>query len=277
MQSKPSNLTIGFIGGGNMATALIAGLANKLTDADRIHVIDLNAESVARLSQQYGVSTTSLMDEKLRDLDVVIFAVKPQQMQQVIASFAPFLRSQLLLSVAAGIRADDMSRWLGGYQKIVRAMPNTPAMIGKGMSGLFALTAVDAEQRANVQMIMQAVGDTLWVEQESMIDAVTAISGSGPAYVFYFIEALQEAAVALGFDAKQAQQLAMNTFSGAVQLAQQSDDPVQVLREKVTSKGGTTYAALSSMEQHGLKNIIARATQAAAQRGKELGEEFGQA
>jgi pyrroline-5-carboxylate reductase len=273
MQSK---LRIGFIGGGNMATALIAGLANQLTDAHHIHVVDLNVDSVTRLRQEYGVSTANAMDDTLRDLDVVIFAVKPQQMQQVIASFAPFLASQLLLSVAAGIPTDAMSRWLGGYQKIVRAMPNTPAMIGKGMSGLFALTAVDGQQRANVQEIMQAVGDTLWVEQESMIDAVTAISGSGPAYVFYFIEALQEAAMALGFDASQAQQLAMATFSGAVQLAQQSSDPVQVLREKVTSKGGTTYAALSCMEQHDLKKIIGLATQAAAQRGKALGEEFGQ-
>ncbi|MFC0349437.1 pyrroline-5-carboxylate reductase [Undibacterium danionis] len=271
-----SSLTIGFIGGGNMATALIAGLADKLTQASCIHVVDLNLENVERLCHQYGVSATSTMDEKLRKLDVVIFAVKPQQMQQVIANFAPFLESQLLLSVAAGIRADDMSRWLGGYQKIVRTMPNTPAMIGKGMSGLFAMAAVSPEQRANVQRIMQAVGETLWVEQESMIDAVTAISGSGPAYVFYFIEALQEAAVALGFDAKQAQQLAMTTFSGAVQLAQQSDDTVQVLREKVTSKGGTTHAALSSMEQCELKKIIMQAAQAAALRGKALGEEFGQ-
>ncbi len=271
-----SSLTIGFIGGGNMATALIAGLADKLTQASCIHVVDLNLENVERLRHQYGVSATSTMDEKLRKLDVVIFAVKPQQMQQVIADFAPFLGSQLLLSVAAGIRADDLSRWLGGYQKIVRAMPNTPAMIGKGMSGLFAMAAVNPEQRADVQRIMQAVGETLWVEQESMIDAVTAISGSGPAYVFYFIEALQEAAVALGFDVEQAQQLAMTTFSGAVQLAQQSDDTVQALREKVTSKGGTTHAALSSMEQCELKKIIMQAAQAAALRGKALGEEFGQ-
>nr|WP_315486604.1 pyrroline-5-carboxylate reductase [uncultured Undibacterium sp.] len=276
MQSKPSKLIIGFIGGGNMATALIAGLANKLTDADRIHVIDLNAESVARLSQQYGVSTASAMDEKLRDLDVVIFAVKPQQMQQVIASFAPFLSSQLLLSVAAGIRADDMSRWLGGYQKIVRAMPNTPAMIGAGMSGLYAMEAVSAQERNSAQAIMQAAGETMWVHNEGMIDAITAISGSGPAYVFYFIEAMQEAAMQLGFDAAQARQLSLATFNGAAQLAKQSDEAVEVLRQRVTSKGGTTYAALCSMDESAVKPAIHRAIQAAAQRGKELGDEFGQ-
>nr|WP_314860822.1 pyrroline-5-carboxylate reductase [uncultured Undibacterium sp.] len=276
MQSKPNNLTIGFIGGGNMATALIAGLANKLTDADRIHVIDLNAESVARLSQQYGVSTASVMDEKLHDLDVVIFAVKPQQMQQVIASFAPFLRSQLLLSVAAGIRADDMSRWLGGYQKIVRAMPNTPAMIGAGMSGLYAMEEVSAQERNSAQAIMQAAGETMWVHNEGMIDAITAISGSGPAYVFYFIEAMQEAAMQLGFDVAQARQLSLATFNGAAQLAKQSDEAVEVLRQRVTSKGGTTYAALCSMDESAVKPAIHRAIQAAAQRGKELGDEFGQ-
>lgn len=271
-----SELKIGFIGGGNMATALIAGLANKLTDAKHIHVVDLNLDSVTRLSQQYGVSSSMTMDEKFRELDVLIFAVKPQQMRQVIASFAPFLGTQLLLSVAAGIRTDDMSRWLGGYQKIARAMPNTPAMIASGMSGLYAMEAVSAQERDSAQAIMQAVGETMWVQHESMIDAVTAISGSGPAYVFYFIEAMQEAAMQLGFDAAQARQLSLATFNGAAQLAKQSDEAVEVLRQRVTSKGGTTYAALCSMDESAVKPAIHRAIQAAAQRGKELGDEFGQ-
>lgn len=275
-----SNLRIAFIGGGNMAGALISGLVNKLATPTQIHVIDLNPENLQNLVNRYGVSTSLSIvcdaDSPLQNADVIVLAVKPQQLRAVAESLLPCIQSQIVLSVAAGIRAADLSRWLGGYAKIVRAMPNTPAMIGLGMSGLFALAAVSAEERSLAQNIMQAVGDTLWVDQESMIDAVTAVSGSGPAYVFYFIEALQEAAQQLGFDAAQARQLAMTTFHGAAQLAKQSDEAVSVLRERVTSKGGTTYAALCSMEASAVKSAIQQAVQAAAQRGKELGDEFGQ-
>ena len=271
-----SNVKIGFIGGGNMAGALISGLVKQVDDAKQLLVVDLNADSLQRLSSQFGVATAQQIDQRLAEMDVIVFAVKPQQMHAVVMAVQPFVREQLLLSVAAGIRACDMARWLGGYQKIVRAMPNTPAMIGQGMSGLFALDAVSTSEKNAAQAIMQAVGQTLWVENESLIDAVTAVSGSGPAYVFYFIEAMQQAGIALGLSEAQAKQMALATFNGAAQLAEQSEEPIHILRERVTSKGGTTYAALTSMEADGVANAIVRAVHAAANRGKELGEEFGQ-
>lgn len=275
-----SSLRIAFIGGGNMAGALISGLVKKLASPTQIHVIDLNPDSLQSLVDRYGVSTCTSIetspDAQLRDADMIVLAVKPQQLHSVAASLLPFVKNQLILSVAAGIRAADLSRWLGGYAKIVRAMPNTPAMIGLGMSGLYAMEAVSDQERTLAQNIMQAVGETMWVDQESMIDAVTAVSGSGPAYVFYFIEAMQEAAQQLGFNAEQARQLALATFNGAAQLAKQSDEAVNILRERVTSKGGTTYAALCRMDESLVKPAIHQAIQAAAQRGKELGDEFGQ-
>lgn len=279
MQSSAVNLRsikIGFIGGGNMAGALISGLIKQLDSAKQLHVVDLNQDNLQNLESRFGVSTATEMDAKLRELDIIVLAVKPQQMRTVAASLAPHLSTQLLLSVAAGIRAADLSRWLDGHQKIVRAMPNTPAMISLGMSGSYAMDAVTASERELAQAIMHAVGDTMWVQDEAMIDAVTAISGSGPAYVFYFIEAMQEAAMQLGFDAAQARQLSLATFNGATQLANQSDESVDILRQRVTSKGGTTYAALCSMDDSAVKPAIHRAIQAAAQRGKELGDEFGQ-
>ncbi|MBI3712150.1 MAG: pyrroline-5-carboxylate reductase [Burkholderiales bacterium] len=271
-----SDLKIGFIGGGNMAGALISGLVKQVNHAQQLLVVDLNADSLQKLSSTFGVATAQQIDQRLAEMDVIVFAVKPQQMQAVVKSVQPFVRTQLLLSVAAGIRASDMARWLGDYQKIVRAMPNTPAMIGQGMTGLFALEAVSEQEKNAAQAIMQAVGQTIWVENESLIDAVTAVSGSGPAYVFYFIEALQQAGIALGLSEAQAKQMALATFNGAAQLAQQSEEPIHVLRERVTSKGGTTYAALTSMEADGVANAIVRAVHAAANRGRELGEEFGQ-
>ncbi|WMW79917.1 pyrroline-5-carboxylate reductase [Undibacterium cyanobacteriorum] len=271
-----SDVKIGFIGGGNMASALIGGLLKLVDHAQQIHVVDVNTEGLQRLTQQFGVSTAAQMDQQLSEMDVVVFAVKPQNMREVVQSFAPFLKQQLLLSVAAGIRATDISRWLGGYAVIARAMPNTPAMLGLGMSGLFALEALNAEQRQHTETIMQAVGKTVWVENEAMIDAVTAVSGSGPAYVFYFIEAMQEAAMALGFSAQDANTLVLQTVRGAAQLAVESSEPVSVLRERVTSKGGTTYAALCSFEESQTKAIVAKAIKAAAERGRELGDEFGE-
>ena len=271
-----SSLKIGFIGGGNMASALISGLVKVLDSATQIHVVDLNPTGLEQLRERFGVSTSLQMDETLRDLDVIVFAVKPQSMREVMTQFAPFLSQQLLLSVAAGIRASDISRWLNAYPKIARAMPNTPAMLGLGMSGLFALDGLSADERQQTTNIMQAVGKTVWVQDESMIDAVTAVSGSGPAYVFYFIEALQEAAVSLGFSAEDANTLALQTFRGAAELATTSTEAVHILRERVTSKGGTTYAALCSFDESQIKAAIAQGVKAAAARGKQLGDEFGQ-
>jgi pyrroline-5-carboxylate reductase len=215
------------------------------------------------------------MDARLAKCDVLVLAVKPQQIHDAVISLRPHLHQQLVLSVAAGIRTTDLSRWMQGYGSIVRTMPNTPSLIGRGVTGLFAMTAVTQAQKQIAENIMQAVGMTLWVDRESLLDTVTAISGSGPAYVFYFIEALQEAGKTLGLSENQAAQLAIATFRGASELAAKSTDPVSLLREKVTSPGGTTFAALSVMEENGLKDHIIAAARAATARSMELGEEFG--
>jgi len=270
-----NDLKISFIGGGNMAAALLGGLAGKLTAGANIHVVDINADALARLQQQFGVTVAPQIDAAVAASDVVVLAVKPQQMRDVAAQLRPHIGQQLVLSIAAGIRGADLSRWLGGHSAIVRTMPNTPALIGQGITGMAALPGVSASQREAADAIMRAVGATVWLEDESLIDPVTAVSGSGPAYVFYFIEAMQQAAQELGLSVEQGTQLAIATFTGAAQLAAQSSEPVSVLRERVTSKGGTTHAALTSMESSGVKDAIVRALHAAAARGKELGEEFG--
>jgi pyrroline-5-carboxylate reductase len=269
------DIRISFIGGGNMAAALIGGLAGKLTAADNVHVIDVNKDALQRLQSQFGISTASQMDAALSQSEVILLAVKPQQMREVAMQLKPYVKSQLILSIAAGIRAADLSRWLGGHEAIVRTMPNTPALVGMGMTGMAAMAGVSTQQREQADAIMRAVGKTMWLDHEAQIDALTAISGSGPAYVFYFIEAMQQAAKEMGLTETQGTELAIETFRGAAQLAANSSDPVSVLRERVTSKGGTTYAALTSMEQDGVKAAIARAAKAAAQRGRELGDEFG--
>lgn len=269
-------MKIAFIGGGNMASALIAGLAGKLVAGADIHVVDPNADALARLGAQYGVSTGSAIDGALAACDAIVLAVKPQQMREVAAALLPQLAgAPLIVSIAAGIRAADLSRWLGGYGAIVRTMPNTPALIGLGITGMVATAGVSAAQKAAADGIMKAVGQTVWLESEDLIDPVTAVSGSGPAYVFYFIEAMQQAAEEMGLSAEQGKQLALATFTGAAQLAAQSDEAVSVLRERVTSRGGTTYAALSSMEDSGVKQRVVAAIKAAAARGKEMGDELG--
>jgi pyrroline-5-carboxylate reductase len=268
-------MKLSFIGGGNMAAALIAGLAGQMTAGENIHVVDPNPGQLERLAS-FGVTTAGAIDGQLADSDVIVLAVKPQQMREVASALAPFLNGKpLLLSIAAGIRSSDLSRWLGDYRAIVRCMPNTPALIGQGITGMVAMAAVSAEHKAAADNIMKAVGQTVWLDDESLIDPVTAVSGSGPAYVFFFIEAMQQAAAELGLSAEQGKQLALATFTGAAQLAAQSSDDVAVLRERVTSKGGTTFAALQSMEQAGVKQAIVAAVKAAAARGVELGVELG--
>ncbi|WP_428717612.1 pyrroline-5-carboxylate reductase [Undibacterium curvum] len=278
MQNKTNHpkLKIAFIGGGNMAAALMGGLIPAVAAASDVHVVDVSQLSLTRLEAEYGVSTALQIDQVVAAANVIVLAVKPQQMRDVIQSLQPFLTKQLLISIAAGIRASDMSRWLGDYPHIVRSMPNTPAMVGKGITGLYALPGVTADQKQIAETILSAVGMTSWFEDEAKIDAVTAISGSGPAYVFYFIEALEQAALELGFSPEQASQFAIATFEGAASLALHADEPVATLREKVTSKGGTTFAALSSMQEAGIQTAIVRAAKAAAQRATELGDEFGQ-
>lgn len=270
-------MKIAFIGGGNMATALIAGLAKQ--PGNRFHVVDPNPDALARLAAEYGATTAGAIDAALAGADVVVLAVKPQQMREAAAQLAPHLRPQLdsplVLSIAAGIRSADLSRWLNGHGAIVRAMPNTPALIQQGITGMVALPGVSADQRGIADAVLRAVGQTVWLDDEALIDPVTAVSGSGPAYVFYFLEAMQAAASEMGLSAEQGKQLALATFAGATQLAAQSSEPLDVLRQRVTSKGGTTHAAISSMEGAGVKEAIIAAMKAAAARGRELGEESG--
>jgi pyrroline-5-carboxylate reductase len=265
---------LGFIGGGNMATALIAGLLNQQFDPKNIQVVELDSTKQKTLHDTFGVQTTSTLDE-IAENDVVILAVKPQQLKALAQSLAPHLKHQLIISIAAGIRLADLSRWLNQYPKIARAMPNTPAQIQAGITGLFALPAVSESEKSMATEILNAAGKTLWLENEHELDAVTAISGSGPAYVFYLIEALEQAAIELGLTAEQARTLSITTFTGASQLAQSSQISLKTLREQVTSKGGTTEQGLISLENSQVKQAIMLAAQQAAKRAKTLADELG--
>ena len=200
--------------------------------------------------------------------------MKPQTFRDAAAQAKPHVQQALHLSVAAGIRSDSIAAW-AGTERIVRSMPNTPALVGKGMTALYARPAVNDADKARVEQVIATTGEHLWVAQEKDLDAVTALSGSGPAYVFYFLEAMTQAGAEMGLSAEQARRLAVGTFAGASELARASADPLALLRERVTSKGGTTYAALTSMEQNGVKEKIIAAVKAAAARGRELGEELG--
>lgn len=264
-----------FIGGGNMATALIGGLLKKGWPRDNLSVVEIDAQARERLGRELGVRTHGEITGSAVDADCIVLAVKPQHVRGVAHALAPLAGRALFVTIAAGIRVRDLSRWLGGHQRIVRAMPNTPALALAGMTGLYAAPAVSQDDRSRADEILSAAGSTLWVEDEAQIDGITAISGSGPAYVFYFIEALQQAAADLGFDDGAARTLALQTFSGAVKLASESKDPVATLRARVTSKGGTTERALAELEKDGVRQAIVRAARAAAERSRELGDALG--
>ena len=268
-------MKISFLGGGNMATALIGGLAERGFATADIQVIDLQPDNRARLAQRFGVRAVEAVDDEALACDVLVLAVKPQQMKAALAPLAGRLTHQTVVSIAAGLRLADLSRWLGGYRRLVRAMPNTPALIGAGVTGLHADPSVDDAGRNAAERVLAAVGSTVWIADEAQMDAVTAVSGSGPAYVFHFIEALEAAGSALGFDAATARRLAIDTVLGAAKLAAGSDEAPGVLRERVTSKGGTTAAALASMAESGVFDAIVRAVRAADARGRELGEQLG--
>jgi len=266
--------TIAFIGGGNMASAIIGGLIHQGQPASLIEVVEPWAEAREALRKNYGIEAQAEAGPALQRAGIVVWAVKPQTFKAAAAQAKPFTQDALHLSVAAGIRSDSIAQWLGS-ERIVRTMPNTPALVGKGMSALFARPAVGAGERAQVEAIMATTGEFLWVETERQLDAVTALSGSGPAYVFYFLEAMARAGASMGLSPAQAHQLAVGTFVGASELARRSDDPPAVLRERVTSKGGTTYAALQSMEKDAVGAHFEAAMRAAEQRAQELGDEFG--
>ncbi|WP_096698131.1 pyrroline-5-carboxylate reductase [Polaromonas sp. AER18D-145] len=267
---------IAFIGGGNMASAIIGGLLQQGTPAARIQIVEPWAEQRAKLQAQFGIAAEAAPGAALASAGLVVWAVKPQTFREAALQAGPYTGQALHLSVAAGIRSDSMASWLA-TERIVRAMPNTPALVGQGMTALFARPAVTAAERQAVERVIRTTGDHLWLAQEEQLDAVTALSGSGPAYVFYFIEAMVQAGAEMGLSREQAQQLAVQTFVGASALAKASSEPPETLRERVTSKGGTTYAALTSLEQAGVKQQFMRAMHAARQRAAELGDEFGAA
>ena len=267
---------IAFVGAGNLAAALIGGLIARGVPPASIAAIDPSHAQRERLASRWGVRTHGAADAPALDADVVVLAVKPQQMHEAVSQAAPHLGARLVLSVAAGVRAVDLSRWLGGHGRIVRAMPNTPALVGLGATGLAALPGTPAADRDVAQAILDAVGQTVWVDDEAHLDAVTALSGSGPAYVFRFLESLVDGGIALGLDADQARRLALQTVAGAARLAATADEPLSVLRERVTSKGGTTAAALAVMDERGLHGIVVEAMAAACRRSEALGREFGE-
>lgn len=267
---------IAFIGGGNMASAIMGGLLRQGMRPTQITVVEPFADTAARLQKDFGVTVLSEAGPALAAAELVVWAVKPQVFKDAAAPVAAHTRQALHLSVAAGIRTSSICHWLGS-DRVVRTMPNTPALVGQGMTALFACPGVSADQKARVEQVIATTGQYLWVEQESLLDAVTALSGSGPAYVFFFLEAMTEAGVGMGLSQAQAYQLAVATFSGASSLAAASSESPEVLRQRVTSKGGTTYAAITAMENAGIKPAFIQAMQAAEQRARELGDEFGKA
>jgi pyrroline-5-carboxylate reductase len=263
--------TLAFIGGGNMAGAIFSGLLRGGWPASSISVVEPGAEQRERIAGVHpGVRLLAVADATLAAADVVVWAVKPQSFAEAVAPCAPYVGHALQLSVMAGIRSEALAR-ASGSERVVRAMPNTPALIGQGIAGLHARPAVDARERAIVEAVLAPTGQLLWLEREEQLDAVTALSGSGPAYVFYVLEAMIEAGTQLGLSAEQSRRLAQQTFAGAAQLAMQSDDAVRLLRERVTSKGGTTHAAIATLDNAQVRAAFVRAIRAAHARAVELG------
>ena len=269
-----NDLSIGFIGAGNMASSLINGLVAKGFRKDSIFASDIDSSKLKQLQRDSGIQLAS--NQEIADaVDVLVLAVKPQVMQAVCEDFSLGENRPLIVSVAAGITLGKLADWLGSDIAIVRCMPNTPALIGKGASGLFANTNTSEDQKSVATELMDAVGLSVWVDSEAAIDAVTAVSGSGPAYYFLFMEAMQEAAQELGLQPEVARSLCLQTALGACELAASSADDAAELRRKVTSPGGTTEQAILSFEQSGLRGVVDDAVLAARRRSIELSEEFG--
>lgn len=266
-------MKVGFIGGGNMAEAMIGGMLRQGFAATDIHVSEPNADRRALLSGRFGVAVAAGADALAAD--ILVLAVKPRILREVLAGLPRPAPETCVLSIAAGVRAGDIARWLGGHAAVVRAMPNTSALVGAGIAGLYALPGVSAAQKACAEAVLQAVGQAVWVAEEGQIDAVTAVSGSGPAYVFLFIEALEAAARELGLAADTARALALHTVHGAAALALQDGGEPAELRARVTSKGGTTERGIAALEECGLRGALAAAVRAAAARAQELGDQLG--
>ena len=268
------DLNLAFVGGGNMARSLIGGLVQKGCDPRRISVADPSAEQRALLTQRFPVQATADNRAAAEGADLLVFAVKPQMLRAAAEGLADSVRIKrpLIVSIAAGINEPDLRTWLGGEAAIVRAMPNTPALLGAGAAGLYANSAVTPAQRALAQSLLEAVGTALWIEDESLMDAVTALSGSGPAYFFLLMELMEAAALDLGLPAAAARQLTQQTAYGAARMALESGEAPAVLRKQVTSPGGTTAAALTVFDEAKFAAIVARALTAARDRGRQLSE-----
>lgn len=271
-----STATIGFIGGGNMAASIIGGLLTSGVDARQLRAGDPSQESLDRLASLGPITTSQDNLDIIPGCDVLVMAVKPQLMKVVCAGIADTVQANkpLIISIAAGVTSDSLNQWLGGNLAIVRCMPNTPALLRCGATGLFANTAVSEIQRQQAQQILDAVGLALWVEQESELDAVTAVSGSGPAYFFLMMEAMQASGEALGLNPDVAKQLSQQTALGAARMALESDVDVAELRRRVTSPKGTTERAITIFEDGGFRALVQQALQGTADRADELGREL---
>jgi pyrroline-5-carboxylate reductase len=273
MQNKT---VIGFIGAGNMAYALIKGLINNGYGAENIKISDLDEALLSSRNSELGVATFTDNTALIAECDVVILAVKPQVMGSVCKGLQGDIKSShLFVSIAAGIRASDICRWLGGDYALVRTMPNTPALVQQGATGLFANDLVSDEHKAIVTSLLSAIGDCFWVAEEKLIDAITAISGSGPAYFFLMMQSMTQAGMALGLDEEAAIALSVKTALGASVMAANSDENPKQLRANVTSPNGTTQAAIEAFQDQNFEGIVANATRAAYDRAHELSVQLG--
>jgi len=269
---------IGFIGAGNMAYALIKGLLNNGFDANQINISDPNEELLLNRESELKVTTYSDNTSLLSNSDIIFFAVKPQVLSNVCLELKGIVKSKhLFVSIVAGIRSSDINRWLGGNFALIRTMPNTPALFQSGVTGLFANEVVDNEQKSLVESILSSVGECFWVNEEKLIDAITAISGSGPAYFFLLMESMKQAGMALGLDEETANSLSIQTAYGASLMANKTGKDSRTLRSEVTSPNGTTQSAIESFQDQNFEGIVANATRAAYDRARELSNELGDA
>lgn len=262
-----------------MAFALVSGLIQQGYTPQQINIVEINDERRSQIKEVFGINAVPSLSDGIEavkpdEFSIVVLAVKPQQMHALTQQMNGLLDRHLVISIAAGISTTDLIRWLNGYPRVIRAMPNTPALVGAGVTGLYAAPQTSEQDRGSAESILGAVGSVLWVDDEKMLHTVTAISGSGPAYVFYFIESMQQAGIKLGLSSEQSRQLSLQTFQGAVKLASESEDDVSVLRAKVTSKGGTTQQAIQSMDNNDVKDKIMTAIEAAYARSQEMSDEY---
>jgi pyrroline-5-carboxylate reductase len=269
--------TIGFIGAGNMAGSLIAGLLADGYSPAHIWAADVDPDKLASLQTRFGIHTTGDNHEVARQSQIIVLAVKPQVLREVARDLASTVQRQapLIISLVAGITEDAIDRWLGGGNDIVRCMPNTPALVKSGATALHGNDRISAEQRSRAEAVLRAVGLAVWVDREDLLDVVTALSGSGPAYFFLFMEALEEAAARMGLEPNTARLLAQQTALGSARLAMESDEAPAELRHRVTSPGGTTERAIRTFEEAGFRDLVSRAMADAHRRAGELSEELG--